>query len=173
MTPEVEEDILDVANDTPGISMRRISMQVGVAHLTVWRVLQEQQLYPCHLQCIQALSLPYYPARVMFCQWFLQWCGTNSNFLASAIFTDEAQFIGDGIQNFHNQHPWADENPHALIPSHLQQQLSINIWASICGDNLFGPHVLANRVTGRNYKAFLKNNMPDFLADMPLIIRQE
>jgi hypothetical protein len=30
-----------------------------------------------------------------------------------------------------------------------------------------------NRRTGRNYKAFLENNMPDFLVDVPLIIRRE
>jgi hypothetical protein len=53
------------------------------------------------------------------------------------IFTDEAQFAGDGIQNFHNQRPWAVENPHAILPSLHQQRLHINIWAGICGDNLF------------------------------------
>jgi hypothetical protein len=71
-TPEVQKDILDVVNETPGISTRRESMQVGVAHSTVWRVLQEQQLYPYHLQSVQALSLQDYPAWVMFCQWFLE-----------------------------------------------------------------------------------------------------
>jgi hypothetical protein len=38
-TPEVEEDILDVMNETHGISTRRVSTQVGVAHSTVWRLL--------------------------------------------------------------------------------------------------------------------------------------
>jgi hypothetical protein len=33
-----------------------------------------------------------------------------------------------------------------------QTRISINIWASICGDNLFGTHVLLNGLTGRNYK---------------------
>jgi hypothetical protein len=45
--------------------------------------------------------------------------------------------------------------------------------AGIRGDNLFGPQVLPKYPTGRNYKAFLENNMPDFLADVPLIIRRE
>jgi hypothetical protein len=84
------------------------------------------------------------------------------------VFTDEAQFTGDGIQNFQNQHLWADENSHTILPSHHQHQFT-NIWAGICGDNLFGPHLLPNRLTGRNYKNFLENNMPDFLADVPLI----
>jgi hypothetical protein len=46
----------------------------------------------------------------MFCQRFSQQCGTNPNFPAFMVFMDEAQFKRDGIQNFHNQHLWADEN---------------------------------------------------------------
>ncbi|KAJ4438002.1 hypothetical protein ANN_13941 [Periplaneta americana] len=39
-------------------------------------LLKEYQLYPYHLQRVQALSPADYPARVRFCQWFLQQCGT-------------------------------------------------------------------------------------------------
>jgi hypothetical protein len=59
------------------------------------------------------------------------------------------------------------------FPSYHQQWFSISIWTSICGDDLFGPYLLSNRLTGQNYEAFLKNNIPDFLADVPLIFRQE
>jgi hypothetical protein len=45
--------------------------------------------------------------------------------------------------------------------------------AGICGDNLFGPHVLPKRLRGRNYKVFVENSMPDFLAYVPLIICRE
>jgi hypothetical protein len=89
------------------------------------------------------------------------------------MFMDEAQFTTDGIQNFHNHHLWAYENPHVILPSHHQQWFSINTWAGICGDNLFGPHVLPNRLNGWNYRHFLNTNMPDFLANVPLIIRRE
>jgi hypothetical protein len=57
------------------------------------------------------------------------------NFPAFVMFTDEALFTRDGIQNFHNQHPWTNENPHAILPSHHQQRFAINIWTGICGDN--------------------------------------
>jgi hypothetical protein len=55
----------------------------------------------------------------------------------------------------------------------IHMRFSINISAGICGDNLFGPHILPNRLTGWNYKAFLENNIPNFLADVPLIIHRE
>jgi hypothetical protein len=49
----------------------------------------------------------------------------------------------------------------------------MNIRAGIYGDNLFGLHILSNSLAERNLKAFLENSMPDFLADMLLIICQE
>ncbi|KAJ4436028.1 hypothetical protein ANN_18654 [Periplaneta americana] len=89
---------------------------------------------------ITALSPADYPARVRFCQWFLQQCGVNPNFPALVLFTDEAQFTRDGITNFHNQHVWAYENPRATVPSHHQVRFSLNMWAGIIGDRLVGPH---------------------------------
>jgi hypothetical protein len=86
------------------------------------------------------------------------------------IFADEAQFPRNGIQNFHNKNLWADGNSNFILPSYHQQRFSMNIWASVCSDNLFGPHTLANRITGQNYKDLSENKMPDFLAEMPLII---
>ncbi|KAJ4450318.1 hypothetical protein ANN_01738 [Periplaneta americana] len=81
-TPEVQEEILEAVNMTPPISTRRVALQVNVPHTTVWRLLKEYQLYPYHLQRVQALSPADYPARVRFCQWFLQQCGVIPNFPA-------------------------------------------------------------------------------------------
>ncbi|KAJ4429302.1 hypothetical protein ANN_26306 [Periplaneta americana] len=89
-TPEVQEEILEAVNMTPSISTQRVVLQVNVPHTTVWRLLKEYQLYPYHLQRVQALSPADYPARVRFCQWFLQQCGVNPNFPALVLFTDEA-----------------------------------------------------------------------------------
>ncbi|KAJ4451980.1 hypothetical protein ANN_03464 [Periplaneta americana] len=66
-TPEVQEEILEAVNMTPSISTRRVALQVNVPHTTVWRLLKEYQLYPYHLQRVQALSPADYPARVRFC----------------------------------------------------------------------------------------------------------
>ncbi|KAJ4448333.1 hypothetical protein ANN_10348 [Periplaneta americana] len=126
-TPEVQEEILEAVNMTPSISTRRVALQVNVPHTTVWRLLKEYQLYPYHLQRVQALSPADYPARVRFCQWFLQQCGVNPNFPALVLFTDLAQFTRDGITNFHNQHVWAYENPRATVPSHHQVRFSLDM----------------------------------------------
>jgi hypothetical protein len=52
-------------------------------------------------------------------------------FVSSALFTDEARFGADGIRNIHNQHQWAERNPHGVIRSRYQKQFSINVWAVI------------------------------------------
>jgi hypothetical protein len=85
---------------------------------------------------VQALSPAFYPARVTFCQWFVQQCGTNLNFTAVVLFMDEATFTRDEIKNLRNQDVWADINPHATIQLSHQQMFSINIWAGIIGDCL-------------------------------------
>jgi hypothetical protein len=51
------------------------------------------------------------------------------------VFAGEAQFIGERMQNFHNQLLLAD----ASLPSHYQQRFSINIWANVCGGNYSDP----------------------------------
>ncbi|KAJ4445414.1 hypothetical protein ANN_07219 [Periplaneta americana] len=145
-TPEVQEEILEAVNMTPSISTQRVALQ--------------------------ALSPADYPARVRFCQWFLQQCGVNPNFPALVLFADEAQFTRDGITNFHNQHVWAYEKPRATVPSRHQVRLSLNMWAGIIGDRLVGPHVLVNRLTGQAYTNFLENTIPHVLEDTPLINRQ-
>lgn len=93
------------------------------------------------------MSLENYPAPVAFCEWFLQQCGTKPIFLACVLFTDEATFTRDGIQNLHNQHVWADENHHVTVQSHYQQRFCINIWAGIVGDCSLESQVLPNKLT--------------------------
>jgi hypothetical protein len=112
----------------------------------------EHEGYPYYLQPVQGLSLQDFPVRVMFCQWFLQQCGTNPNFPA---------FV---IQNLKMK-----RSPQKMESTY---DSSINICAGICGDHI-DSHMHPNRLIRQNYKAFLENNMPDFLADVPLIIRQE
>ncbi|XP_068086719.1 phenoloxidase 1 [Anabrus simplex] len=77
-TSAVEEEILDAVDTTPSISTRRIGLKVNVPHTIVWKLLKEYQIYSYHLQRVQALSPADYPARVRFCEWFLQQCGAKT-----------------------------------------------------------------------------------------------
>jgi hypothetical protein len=52
------------------------------------------------------------------------------------------------------------KNPHEGVASHHQQRFFINNWAGICSDNLYGPQLLRNILTGPNHKTFFANNVP-------------
>jgi hypothetical protein len=149
-TLQEEEDVLNAVDQSPGVSIRQLGLQRYVPHMMIRRLLREHQLYPYHLQGVQALSFADDPARVTFCQWFLQQCIMNPNFTAVVLFTNEATFTRDGIKNLHNQHVWVDINPHATIQSSHQQRFSINIWAGTVGDCLLGPCVELHRFLGRH-----------------------
>ena len=76
----------------------------------------------------------------------------------------------DGIINLHNHHLWATDNPQGMVVASHQQQLSINVWAGIIGDHLFGPVLLPQHLKGETYLAFLQNTLPPLLQNVSLAI---
>jgi len=76
------------------------------------------------------------------------------------MFTDEAQFNRDGVNNTHNSHVWADENPHATFESNFQQLFSVNVWCAVLDDQVIGPFILEGRLTGEAYLRFLQEELP-------------
>lgn len=53
----MEEYILEVVEGQPKISIRRLEGHIGTIHLSVLGTLQEQQLYPYHIQCVHVMNL--------------------------------------------------------------------------------------------------------------------
>lgn len=168
--PDLEENIIQRVEENPGVSTRQLGAILNVGHMTVWRVLHEQLLYPYHLQRVQALGPADFPVRLQFCRWLYQEIN-NPFFLQSVLFTDEASFSRDGVVNFHNNHQWTYENPHTTHQGRHQQQFKINVWVGIVADCLIGPCVLPDRLNGDAYRAFLENNLPELLQDLPLAVR--
>lgn len=89
------------------------------------------------------------------------------------LFTDEAQFTRDGINNFHNEHHWSEENPHATFERNFQHRFSVNVWCGMMGNHLFGPFILDGHLNGERYLQFLQENLNEMLDDVPLNIRHE
>jgi len=171
--PEVEEDILEHVEEDPELSTRRLGREVGVSKNTVNRVLTEQLLHPYHKQPVQDL-LPHDPeARLGFCRFVNRHREINVDFGNNILFTDEACFTRRGVTNFHNEHLYADENPHAIKVRHFQQEFKINVWAGIIGNFIIGPVILPQRLTGQIYLDHLENTLPYLLHALPLQIRRE
>lgn len=69
-TPNFKEDILTRIEGDPSVSTRQLASRLIISHMTVWRVLHEQLLYPYHMQRVQALGPADFPLRLRFRQWF-------------------------------------------------------------------------------------------------------
>lgn len=138
-TPAVEDAVLHAVQNDPSTSTRKIGRQLDICHKTVWEILRESLLYPYHIQRVQALLPRDFEPRVDFCRWYLDRLRENPHFASQILFTDEANFSRNAIMNFHNNHHWADENPHAITERHFQEQFSLNVWVGILGDHLIGP----------------------------------
>ena len=136
--------------------------------MEVWRTLHEEDLYPYHDQMVQHLKPGDHAQRMDLCHWMT----AHPELLSVILFTDEASFTRDGINNSRNVHTWSHENPHETRVTNLQRRFSVNVWC-VLGNRLIGPFVFANNLTENTYKAFLRNELPGLLEDIPLIIRSQ
>jgi hypothetical protein len=84
------------------------------------------------------------------------------------LFTDEATFTRDGINNNRNSHRWSHENPNAIVETDFQHHFSANVWYGIISDQVIGPIILENCLTGQTYVEFLPSTWPGLLEDVPL-----
>ena len=80
---------------------------------------------------------------------------TKSQLLPLILFTDDATFTRNGINNTRNSHRWSHENPHGIVETNFQRRLPINVWFVMIDDILIGPVILDDRMTRQNYLNFL------------------
>lgn len=91
-----------MAEEIPGVSTRRISVEFHIlSHLAV--------------QPVQSL----------------QKVQQNRDLHRNILLTDKAQFTRDGINNYHNEHRWFDENPYATFERNFQHRFSIKVWCGL------------------------------------------
>jgi len=107
--------------------------------MTVWRTLHAEGMYPYHVQRVQHLRPGDFAERLNFCKWL----NGSRQLHRSIMFTDEAQFNRDGVNNTHNSHVRADENPHATVESNFQQRFSVDVWCAVLDDQLIVPKLAA------------------------------
>ena len=49
----------------------------------------------------------------------------------------------------------------------------MNIWAGIMGTQILGPVILPDILNSETYLEFLRDNLPDFLEEIPLFEKQD
>jgi len=121
-------------------------------------------MYPYHVQQVQHLGPGNFAQRLEFCKWL----NGRHQLHYYILFTDKAQFNHDGVNNTHNSHVWADENPRITVESNFQLHFSVNVWYAVLDDQLIGPFNLESHLTGEAYLLFLQEELPQLLEDVPL-----
>jgi hypothetical protein len=81
------------------------------------------------------------------------------------LFSDEAQFTWDDINNTRNSDVWAELNPHPTKEINFQHRFSINLRCGDLHDQLIGPSVFPGRLTGTVYLQFLQEELLQLLED--------
>ena len=139
-----EEGIVQMVQSSPRASTRRIARRLHVPHTRMWRTLLLEGMYPYHVQPVQHLGTGDYAQRLEFCKWL----SGSRQLHRYILFTNEAQFNRDGVNNTHNSHVCGDENPHATVESNFQLRFSVNVWCAVLDDQLTGPFIFEGRLTG-------------------------
>jgi len=163
------ENILEMVQRSPWLSTWGIAFHIGVSCMQVWRTLHEENLHPYHDHRVQQLE-PGDPAQRMdLCHWIT----VHPQLLTIILFTDEASFTRDSINNSRNAHTWSHDNPYKTSVTKFQRRFLVNIWWGLLGKKLIGPFVFDNNLTGNTYEVFLRNELPGLLEDIPLMIRSQ
>ena len=149
---------------SPRASTRRIARRLRVPHTRVWRTLHAEGMYAYHVQRVKHLGPDDFAERLEFCKWL----SGSREFVRYILFTDEAQFNRDGVNNTHNSHVWADENPHDTVESNFQLRFNVNEWRAVVDDQLTGPSTWKVVLQERRTSDFCRRNCPEFLEDVPL-----
>jgi len=89
------------------------------------------------------------------------------------LFTDEASFTREGINNSRNVHKQSHDNPHEISATTVQRRFSVNLRCGLLSKKLIGPFAFNNNLTEETYVVFLRNELPGLLEDMPLLIRSQ
>nr|CAH7749795.1 unnamed protein product [Callosobruchus chinensis] len=84
-TVQMEEAVLNEIERNPETSTGKIAHELNITHVTVWQILRHQQLYPYHMQRVQALIPRDLPLRVRLLQLVEKSNFKESEFLKSGI----------------------------------------------------------------------------------------
>jgi len=167
------ETVIRAVEQNPETSVRTIAREYGLSYSAVRRILKEEKMHAFHYTRVQHLQPEDYPQRKTFCKHFLREAAQDPRFPSRVIFSDESLFTREGVFNSHNMHLWCEENPRVTRYRSFQTRWKMNIWAGIMGTEILGPVVLPDILTGATYVDFLRNDLPEFLEEVPLLERNK
>ena len=76
------------------------------------------------------------------------WIKAHPELLSVILFSDEASFTRDGVNNSRYVRTWSHDNPHETSVFNFQRRFTVKVWCGVLGNKLNGPYVFDNNLTG-------------------------
>ena len=114
-TINTRENILQMVQRSP-----RLSTLASAYHVCrCGELYMRKDLYPYHDQRVQHLEPGDHAQRMDFCHWIK----AHPELLSVILFSDEASFTRDGVNNLRNVHTWSHDNPHETSVTNFQKEI--------------------------------------------------
>lgn len=154
-TPEKALEVMESLERSPQKSTRRLANELGMSHMSVWKLLKSLDLKPYIPRVFHALHDGDEDRRVEFCETFLNMEKDNDLLLDSVWWSDEATFKLNGNINRHNCVYWANSNPHIILQRDLNLP-GVTVWCAMASEGIIGPYFFESTVTGEGYLELLE-----------------
>lgn len=151
----------------PKNSVSDAERDLRYAKSTVHRILVKHNWHPFKYNHVQFLNDGDLAIRINYCEWLMTRIQEDELFLKNIIWTDEAKFSKNGIQNRHNSHFWASENPNVTRERNFQLSWSFNVYCAIKDNRILCIYFYDNNLTGANYLWLLNNVVTAALRHLP------
>ena len=122
----------------------------------------------CHIQRIWYLKPADMCSQLELCHWI----NSNLHMICSILFTNKANFTRNGVNNIRHSHLWENDNPCGTVGNNYQHRFSENAWCGVTGDQLIGPYIFPQHLTGDIYANFWQDELPALLENVPLQTQQ-
>jgi len=156
-TPELIEEVREIAATEPSISKRKLAQRIGVSDFTAWKILHDDlKLFPYKIQVGQRLSEAAIEKRKEFAAEVAQLIDSKEIDPDKIIFTDEAHFWLDGYVNRQNFRIWGSQKPELLRTTPLHPQ-KLTVWCGISASGIIGPYFLNDSVTSEVYHKLIRD----------------
>jgi len=156
----------------PTTSLRNIEKEVGVVPSKSSGILKTN-----HFKCyIPRKTHHLHPGdaerRLQFCNWYLNMLREDEQFFTKIIWTDETRVTSDGIFNRHNNHLWADQNPHQQVNRIYQGRFGFNVWVALLENRVLAYEVYEDNLNAELYLSILERNIINYIDNLPLQARE-
>lgn len=153
----------------PQISIRQLETETNISYSSIQRILKDNKFHPFKIHLHQGLLPRDYQNRINLVAWLV--VAQDRGILQRIMWSDESRFHNNCIVNRHNCHYWSQENPHWLREHRFQNIWGINVWCGIINGHIIGPKFYDGTLTGQRYLEFLRDDLPNYLEDIPYAIR--